>query len=119
MSKNKKIIEKYDKKGNCVYFKRYNGYEEWLKYDEKGNLIYCKNGYGDESWSEYDGNNREICFKTSVLKVVGWWVYDENNVRRSISQQEFEQIKRIRERKERIEFFKRNKQINRFKLMKI
>ena len=104
------IIEKYDDRGNVIYFKGSGGNEDQYKYEENKNLIYFKNSNGYESWREYDENNNEIHFKNSN----GWeyWhKYDENNERIEITEQEFENIK-IRE-------YLSRKKVSRFELIDI
>ena len=83
-------IKKYDKKGNCVYYKGSNGSEYWMEYDENNNLIHYKNSIGFEQWYKYDENDKRI----------------------KITQQEFKQI-------ERIKLYLNNKKISRFEIMDI
>ena len=53
-------IKKYDDKENLVYWKFFDGYEEWYKYDENNNQVYCKNSIGDKWWYKYNKYNEQI-----------------------------------------------------------
>lgn len=84
---NNEIIKCYNKNDKIVYFKRSDGYEEWLAYDILNRLVYVKNSKGFEIWYEYDfknnityyedtkgvkiyrryDNNGEVIFKHSVI----------------------------------------------------
>ena len=89
-----KEIKEYDKNNNLVYYKGSFGLEFWYKYDKNSNLIHKKNSNGFEQW----------------------YKYDENNYRIEITQQEFKQIER---RKEKQELYLNIKRSNRFELMDI
>jgi len=86
--------ERYDKKGNLIYYEGSNDIEQWIEYDEYNNCIHSKYSDGYESWFKYDENNKQI----------------------SITHQEFKQIERNKERR-KVLF--NNKRINRFSLMDI
>jgi len=89
-----KEIKEFDKNKNLIYHKYSNGYEYWRKYDENNKVIHAKNSIGYENWYKYDENNEQI----------------------EITQQEFKQIER---RKEKQELYLNIKNSNRFEIMDI
>jgi len=110
-----KEIKEYDKNNNLVYYKGSFGLEFWYKYDKNSNLIHKKNSNGFEVWKEYDENNNLIHSKYPD-GIEYWYKYNENNYRIEITQQEFKQIER---RKEKQELYLNIKRSNRFELMDI
>ena len=85
------------------------------KFDKNDNLIYWKDSNGNEYWNKFDENDHSIYTKFSSGREI-WYKYDENNNGISITEQEFKQIKR---NKERQEFLYKNKYCNRFELIDI
>ena len=69
---------KFDKRGNLIYSKTPNNYQEWKEYDERNNLIHFRNSYGYREWMEYDGNNNLIHSRNSNHHEE-WKEYDERN----------------------------------------
>jgi len=110
-----KEIKEYDKNNNLIYFKNTKGYESWKKFDKNKNLIYHKYSNGYEYWRKYDENNKVIHAKNSI-GYENWYKYDENNEQIEITQQEFKQIER---RKEKQELYLNIKNSNRFEIMDI
>ena len=90
----KEEIKQYDKNNNLVHCKHSNGFEEWRKYDENNNLINCKDTDGYEFW----------------------WKYIDNKQIVIITQQEFKQIERNKEKRE---LYLNIKNSNRFEIMDI
>jgi len=84
-----KVIKKYDKNKNMIYFKNSEGREEWREYDENNKLVHYKSSTGYEYWWKF-----ETIFPTLI------------------TQQEFKQI-------ERIKLYLNNKKCSRFSLMDI
>jgi len=109
-----KEIKKFDKNNNLIYRKNSYGFEYWQEYDEKSNLIHFKDSYGFEFWKEYERNNL-IYFKNSS-GVEYWYKYNKDNSRIKITQQEFKQIER---RKEKQELYLNIKRSNRFEIIDI
>lgn len=62
--KGRNKISEYDERGNRIYYKDYEGREQFWKFDNKNNLIY-QNICGDEQWWDYDDENREIHYRNS------------------------------------------------------
>jgi len=85
----KEEIEKYDDRGNIVYYEASTGYKIWYEYDENNNCVHYRTSEGHEEWHKHDKG------------------YMTN-----ITQQEFKQI-------ERIKLYLNNKKINRFEIMDI
>ena len=83
--------KKYDERGNEIYYKYPDGYTVWKEYDENNNLIYYKNSFGNEYWYKW-----------------------ENDEQIEITQKEFEQIKRRKNRR-----LINNSRISRFEIMDI
>ena len=110
-----KDIKKYDENKNLIYSKDINGYEIWQEFDENNNLIHYKNSTDYEYWKEYDENNNLIHFK-NYTGYEFWCKFDENNKKIYITQQEFKQIER---RKEKQELYLNIKNSNRFEIMDI
>ncbi len=111
-----KEIKEYDKKGNLIYCKDIFGDEIWKKYNENNSQIYFKNSFGYEQWREFDKNNNMIHWKDTNNNKY-WYKYSEDkNKIVIITQQEFKQIER---NKERQEFLFKNKYCSRFELMDI
>ena len=90
------IIKKCDENGNLIYYKNNIGYEYWQEFDKNNNCIHSKDSRGNEYFWKY---KKEICYKCIT-----------------ISQKEFEQIKKEAELNK---FLKENKLINRFSLIDI
>ena len=57
-----------DKKGNKIYYKGSDGFEEWCEYDSNGNRIHYKDNRGCEQWREYDANGNLFHFKDNKGK---------------------------------------------------
>ncbi len=55
-----KEIEKYDERGNLVYYRGPLGTERWKKFDEDNRCIYYKNSVGVEYWIRYTMEGEEI-----------------------------------------------------------
>ena len=53
-------VFKFDKKGNLIYYKVNDGFEEWYDYDECGRLIRSRDLWGGERILEYD-KIRQCC----------------------------------------------------------
>ncbi len=106
--------EEFDERGNLIYRKYYSGSEWWKEYDKNNNLIHCKDSTG-EWWKEYNENNKQIHYKDTYGDEF-WYKYDESNKEIKITEQEFKQIERTKERRE---LLLNNKKINRFSLMDI
>ena len=111
----KEPIKEYDKNNNLIYCKYSNGTELWREFDKNNNFIHHKNSNGFEFWREYDKNNNLIHYKDSN-DLEGWYKYDEKNKRIEITEQEFKQIER---RKEKQELYLNIKNSNRFEIMDI
>ena len=47
-------VYKFDEKGNWIYYKESDDYEQWREYDANGNEIHFKDSYDFEEWKEYD-----------------------------------------------------------------
>ena len=109
------LRESYDKNGNLIYCKNKFGYECWAQYNEGNREIYFENSRGFKYWSKYDLNNNLIHSKGSN-GIECWYKYDENNEQIKITQQEFKQIER---RKEKRELYLNIKKSNRFEIMDI
>jgi len=93
-----KIKRRYNKKGDLVYSKDSDGFEEWYKYDkndklihyktkhweewyeydEKRNLIHYRNSQGNEDWRRYDENSNMVYLK-NLSGLEEWYEYDGNN----------------------------------------
>ncbi len=58
-------IEKYDKRGNKIYYRHSDGCEYWFKYDKIGNQIYQKDSTGYEWWKKFDEHNNVIYSKNT------------------------------------------------------
>ncbi len=54
-----KEIEKYDEKGNRIYWKDSIGVENWWEYDNNNDIIHYRNSFGAEYFYKYDDNNRQ------------------------------------------------------------
>jgi len=113
-----KEIKKYDGKGNLIYEKHSFGNEWWREYDENNNLIHEKSSSGSEYWREFDENNNLIHYKDTNGR--DYWYkynkYNKYNSRIKITEQEFKQIER---RKEKQELYLNIKKSSRFEIMDI
>ena len=84
--------QEFDKNGNLVYKINKFGCEFWQEYDEQNNKVHYRNSNGNEFWKEYNENNNTIHFKNSDGNEEWYkWI---NNEQISITQSEFEQIKK-------------------------
>jgi len=92
-----KEIKGYDESNNEIYYKSSSGFEIWKKYDENHRIIYYKNSKGYEWWGKYDN-------------------YYRYNKFIEITQQEFKQIERTKEKQE---LYLNIKNSNRFEIMDI
>ena len=110
---NTEIIRIYDKNNNLIYRKDGSSDGCWYKYDENNNLIYSEGTFGEE-WYEYDENNKEIYKKKSNGDEKWYEWYKGNKIK--ISKKEFEENKKIKDRKK---LFLNNKKYNRFEIMDI
>ncbi len=109
-----KIIKKYDKNNNEIYWK-YGSLEYWWEYDENNNCIYFKNIEGFEIWYKYDENNNEIYYRDSDGREF-WYKHGENNIYAiEITEKEFNEIEF---RKQENEYLSRKK-VSRFELIDI
>ena len=108
-------IKEFDESKNCIYYKSTSGFERWCKYDKNNNLICYKSSDGYESWREYDENNNIIHHKNTYNNEY-WYKYNEYNKQIEITQQEFNQIERKREKQE---LYLNIKNSNRFEIMDI
>lgn len=73
-------LKKYDEKGNIIYRKDPQGYEERMEYNENGNCTHCKNSDGFEEWWKYDSNGMEIDYWCSSPDCPeGEWLECEEN----------------------------------------
>jgi len=55
-----KVITKYDKNNNLIYYKDSNGFEVWREYNEENNCIHYKDSNGIENYYKYDKNNNNL-----------------------------------------------------------
>ena len=53
-------VFKFDKKGNLIYYKVNDGFEEWCEYDAEGTCIHYKDTRGNE-WFCDDYEARKGC----------------------------------------------------------
>lgn len=72
------MIKEYDERGNLIYWKTNDGFEQWIEYNKNNKITHYRDAKGFESWSEYDKNNNEIHYKTE-RGYERWCEYDENN----------------------------------------
>ena len=71
----KKVINKYDERGNLIHYKDYKNTEYWKQYDEKGNLIHYKDSRNIEYWMDYDEKENIIHYKDCDEEC--WRGYDD------------------------------------------
>jgi len=110
----KEPIKEYDKNNNLIYCKYSNGTELWREFDKNNNFIHHKNSNGFEFWYKYDENNKKIYYKD--YSGYERWFKNDGNKRIRITEQEFKQIER---RKEKQELYLNIKNSNRFEIMDI
>ena len=106
-------MEKFDKKGNLIYYTDSSGFERWMKYGISNNCIHYKDSNGYEYWKKYDGNNR-IYYKNSNGEET-WFKWTKNGAPIKITEQEY---KEIEFRKKEKEYLSRKK-CSRFEIMDI
>ena len=109
-----KVSNKYDEKGNLIYYRNISGDECWAEYNKNNNLIYHTDSEDYEVWYKYDENNNEIYFKNSSGYEL-WNKYDKNNNRTQITKKEYKKIQYNIKIKE----YNSRTKCSRFKLMDI
>ncbi len=64
-----KVIEKFDDRGNLVYYKSPNDNNVWREYDKNNNLIHYKHSNGWEDWYKWE-NNKPISITEQEYKYI-------------------------------------------------
>lgn len=71
------VEEKYDARGNLIYYKNGNGTSTWV-FDDHDHIIFYEDENGKATWYRYDENGNEIFRKTSDGRTM-ITEYDKNN----------------------------------------
>jgi len=110
-----KVIKEYDSNHNIIFIKDSDGVKWWNKYNKNNQIVYGKSDRKFEFWYYYDEENREIHFKNTIGAEY-FYKYDKNGDQIKITEQEFKQIERTKERQE---LYLNIKNSNRFELIDI